>query len=529
MAQDEVLTNPTPAEPAPREPKTRFGKWLDRYFRISSSGSSIGRELVGGLVTFLAMFYILPLNSNILIGFNRGAQFLVYGDVYMSGADLYAAIFMATAISACVTTLAMGFLGRLPVGLASGLGINSMIAGYLIIQLQGMDPSGVFNFAQAMCLVLVDGILFLVISLTPLRQFVVRSIPKSLKLAISAGIGFFIAFIGLHNMGIIDFNGVAGVPGIQSIAIGNFRDPEVWLGLVGIGLVFGLSALPKDNKITRWVSRFSVIIAMVIMGIVCAICAEAGVESNIGFTGFYDSTYSYSNLGQFGNVFGLGLIRGWDVFAKPEAYAVVFSLLFIDFFDTTGTLVGVEAGAGMINEDGSLAVDDRNAMVVDAAGTVFGAVCGTTTVTSFVESTSGVAAGAHTGLASVLTGALFGLAILIFPVLSMFSTPAVTGLALVFVGVCMFTNLAKIDWNNWVFVGAGFITTLVMCVSYSISDGIAAGFLTYTVMKLCSGKWHLRAKDNEPSDLPVAIVAVLFIVLAIVLYATRIKWPGSAL
>ncbi len=525
MAQDEVLS-PTPEEPAPSGPKTKFGQWLDRYFRISASGSTIGRELIGGLVTFLAMFYILPLNSNILIGFNRDAMFWIYGDTYMSGANLYAAIFVATAVSAAITTIAMGIIGKLPVGLASGLGINSMIAGYLIIQIQGANQ-GTFNFAQAMCLVLVSGILFLIISITPLRQMIVRSIPKSLKLAISAGIGFFIAFIGLHNMGIIDFSGISGIPGVQSITIGNFRDPEVILAVVGIGLVFGLSALPKDKKVTRWVSRFAVIISMLVMGVICGICGSAGVKSNIGFSGFYDSSYSFSNLGQFGNIFGRGVTHGWDVFAKPQTYAVLFSLLFIDFFDTTGTLVGVEAGAGMIDENGNSKVSDRNAMIVDAAGTCLGAVCGTTTVTSFVESTSGVAAGARTGLASVLTGSLFGLSILIFPVLSMFSTPAVTGLALVYVGVCMFTNLAKLDWGDWVFVGSGFMTTLFMCVAYSISDGIAAGFITYTVMRLFSGKWKLRGKDGEPSDLPVTIIAVAFIVLLIVLYAARIKWPDA--
>ncbi len=528
MASDTVMTNPTPEEPAPRGPKTKFGQWLDRYFRISASGSTIGRELIGGLVTFLAMFYILPLNANIITGFNGASvSFLLYGDVYISAPNLYAAIFVATAVSAAVTTIAMGIFGKLPVGLASGLGINSMIAGYLVTTIQG--ATGVFNFAQAMCLVFVSGLIFLVISITPLRQIIVRAIPKSLKLAISAGIGFFIAFIGLHNMGIIDFSGQAGIPGLQSIAIGNFRDPEVILALVGIGLVFGLSSLPKDKKITRWISHFSVIISMVVMGVICAIFGEAGVASNIGFSGFYNSSYAYSNLGQFGNVFGRGITSGWDVFAKPETYAVLFSLLFIDFFDTTGTLVGVEAGAGMINEDGTCKVNDRGAMIVDAAGTCFGAVCGTTTVTSFVESTSGVAAGARTGLSAVFTGSLFGLAILIFPILSMFSTPAVTGLALVYVGVCMFTNLAKLDWSDWVFVGSGFATTLIMCVGYSISDGIAAGFIVYTVMRLFSGKWKLRGKDGQPSDLPIAIIAVAFIVLAIVLYATRIKWPGASI
>lgn len=513
---EEVAQNPVKEDSW--SPKTRFGRFLDRYFHISERGSSILKELLGGLVTFLAMFYILPLNGNMLSSDWTGAlqgntanfrifegvrQILIYGDNWASVDQVRAAVFAATAISAAVTTIFMGVYGKLPVGLASGLGINSLIAFNVMLSMG-------FNFAQAMAIVFVDGVLFLIISITPLRAWIVRSIPKSLKFAISAGIGFFIAFIGLQNIGAIS-------DGPTLVTLGNFKDPVVLVGLLGIVLVLVLSALPQKNKALFWINKFSVIIAIVVMGIVCACLGTAGVgiESGKSFSTFYDASYHISNIGSISKIFG-SCFMGFDVFAQPISYALVFALLFVDFFDTTGTLVGVEAGAGMIDRNGNMLVDDKPAMVVDAIGTVAGAICGTTTVTSFVESTTGVAAGARTGLASVVTGLLFALSLLIYPGLAMFSCSAATGLALVYVGICMFKSLEQLDWKDWVAVASGFITTLFMCVSYSISDGIAMGFITYSIMTLASGKF-------KKSDLPVAICSIAFVAIYVVKYAVGLK------
>ncbi len=512
----ETTATPTPTLSSgpvnePKKPKTKFGQWLDAYFSISQRGSTIGRELIGGLIIFLAMFYILPVNSNMLTGWaslSSGSNVIVvdgvlnivlWEGVYAPVAAVYAGIFAATAISAAITTLIMGFFGKLPVGLASGMGINSLI-GYTVMLAMG------YNFAQSMCIVFLDGILFLIISLTPIRAWIVRSIPKSLKIAISGGIGLFIAFIGLQDMKIVvaDSN--------TCVALGDFTSPYVIMSIVGLVLVLVLSSLPKNNKVCLWISRLSVIISMVIMGIICASMGTAGVAD---MPTFYDSSYNISNLGNFSKVFG-ACFHGFDVLAKPEAYALVFTLLFIDFFDTTGTLVGVEQGAGMVDDNGNITVNDQPAMVTDAVGTVIGSVCGTTTVTSFVESTTGVAAGARTGLAAVTTGLLFALSLAIYPALAMFSKSCVTGLALVYVGVCMFSNLAKLDWKNWVGVSSGFITVLMMIVTYSISDGIAWGFIAYTVMSLAS-------KSFKKSDIPVACVSAAFLVLYIVEYSTGVK------
>ena len=512
-----VETSPESKQPNGWSPKTGFGRWLDNYFGISSRGSSILKELVGGLVIFLAMFYILPLNAGMLstnwayipnastgnvriIGEGADAvrQILLYGDTWANAMEVYAGVFAATAISAAVTTIFMGFYGKLPVGLASGLGLNSLVALNVML---GMG----WSFAQAMCLVMVDGILFLIISITPLRGWIVRHIPKSLKFAISAGIGFFICFIGFQNMGIIADNSAT------LVGLGNFKSLPVLIGLLGIVLVLALSALPQKNKACFWITKFSVIIAIVIMAVICGSLGSSGVE---GFSPFYNENYHISQIGNFGKLFGAAFM-GFDVYTQPMAYAFTFALLFVDFFDTTGTLVGVEAGAGMVDDAGRITVDDKPAMIVDAVGTVFGSICGTTTVTSFVESTTGVAAGARTGLAAVVTGLLFALSLVIYPALSAFSSSAVTGLALVYVGICMFKNLERLEWKDWVAVGSGFLTVIVMCVSYSISDGIAWGFIAYTVMTLCAGRFK---KD----DIAVACCAAAFIAIYAVKYATGI-------
>lgn len=478
---------------SPKENK--FISFIDRFFHVSDRGGKIYHELIGGLVIFLAMFYILIVNANQLSNFQTG-EVLLFGETFINATDLWAAVFVATAISGAITTIFMGVFGKLPIGLASGMGINSMVGSLLAIK--GAEMAG-FSFSQAMCCVLIGGILFLIISLTPLRRIIVNAIPKSLKLAISAGIGFFIAFIGVQNAGII-------VPNqFTSTALGDLSSPTVYVAIIGILLVIVLSNLPTKNKITTWISRLSVIISMVIMAIVCGILGECGIE---GFSPFYQDSFHLSQIGQFGKIFG-SCFKGFDVLANPKAYAIIFTLLFLDFFDTTGTLLGVEQSAGMVDENGKTLVDDKPAMVVDAVGTCIGAVCGTSTVTSFVESTTGVAAGAKTGLAAIVTGSLFALSILIYPILSCFTSSAVTSLALVYVGICMFKNIAKLDWENKIAVAAGFVTIFMMICCYSISDGIAWGFTTYTVAKLASGKF-------EKKDIPVAVISVLFVILYIV-------------
>jgi len=494
---DETNTNNTEVS---FKPKTKFGGFLDRFFGINKFGTSIARELLGGLVTFFAMFYILNVNSGILSNWFKGYDELnrvwLYGDVYISAADAYAGIFISTALSAGLATIAMGLIGKLPIGLASGMGLNSLISVYLA------GTFG-FNYAQMMLVVFFDGLLFLIISLTPLRRLIVQAIPKNLKIAISSGIGFFIAFLGLKTPGII-------VASSDGLTLGALNNPYILLTLIGIFVAFGLSALPKKNKVTKWISSFAVFIVMIVFGIIEACMGQAGVPGGTTKGFLLESSGSFES---FGKIFG-ACFHGFDVFTKPAAYALIVSLLFVDFFDTTGTFVAVEIGAGMIDKEGKEVVDTKRALVVDAASTVVGAVTGTTTVTSFVESTAGVSAGARTGLAAFTTGVLFMLSIFIYPILGIFSG-RVPNVALVYVGACMFMNLKDFDWKEWTSIVSGFVTIAFMVFTASISDGIAFGFISYALLLAFSGKWQKK-------DLTITILAVAFAGLYLMQFITGI-------
>jgi len=487
-------------------PKTKFGAFLNRYFKISERGSSIIKEIIGGLVTFFAMFYALPVNAGML-SINSDPQLTQV---------IYAGVFAATALASGIATIIMGLYANFPIGLSAGMGVNAMIA-YTVMGTLG------FSFEEAMCLVFVDGIIFFLISVPPIRKVITQAIPKSLKMAIGAGIGFFICFIGLKNSGIVASNSST------IVGFGNLNSAPVIAAIAGIILVLVLASLPQDNKIMFWISKFSVFIALLVMGIICATCGQLGVYDMPSFVA--KEGFTLNSLWEgLSKVFG-SCFRGFGVFAKPESYAILFSLLFVSFFDSTGTLVGVEAGAGFLDDNGDTKVSDRRCMITDASGTVIGSVLGTTTLTSFVESTSGVAAGARTGLSALVTGSLFLLSLLIYPVFGMFSSTPVTGvlpvtsIALVYVGASMFRQLKSIDWDDFVSSASAFITVIMMVLTYSISDGIACGFIAYTIMSVASLK---IAKKN----IPVYALTLVLIALYIVEFTTYKKTtvsPDSAL
>jgi adenine/guanine/hypoxanthine permease len=462
--------------------------FLERFFHIKERGSSISKEILGGITTFLALFYILPVNSGILSGikFADGINQTEFG-----------AIFLATALASGLTTLLMGIFANFPIALSSSMGINAFLA-FTVCQQAG------FSYGEAMALTIVTGILFFVISVTPLREKIINAIPKNLKIAIASGIGFFICFIGLKNSGIIVNNSSTFV------ALGDFRKLPVIMALVGMILVLFLGHL-KNKKI----SQFAVIISLFIMGIICATIGQisyaiGGEEllTKIDMPMFYNSDFSYSALGSFKDVFGLAFKEGFQVFTKPEGYAILFALLFVNFFDTTGTIVAVGSEANMMDENGNV-IGAKRALMVDSFGTSLGGVFGTTGISSFVESTAGISAGARTGFSSVIVAALFFLSIGIYPVLAMFGfTPSglapVTSLALFYVGTLMFQGLKNLDWSDTISTASGFITIIFMLLAYSISDGIAFGFVSYTVMSLASG----NGKKVSPL---MYIISLLFI------------------
>lgn len=442
-------------------------EFIKKYFRIEERGSTIGKELLGGLTTFLTMAYILFANPDLMTGF--GAPALATLDK--------SAVFLATALAAGLATIAMGLFARLPIALAPGMGLNAFFSFTIVLGLG-------YTWEQALGAVLVSGVLYLVVTLTGLRQKVVTAIPQSLKYAIGAGIGFFIAFIGLKNAGIIVDDAATFVK------LGNLTAPTTVLALFGIILTMVLLALKVKASV------FFGLVGTAILGV---ILGEAfGIAGMPVFTSFFGSVPSLAPT--FGQAFdGIG-----QLLITPVGWFAIFAFLFVDFFDTSGTLMAVTGQMENVSDE-----EMQKANMVDASATVVGAVLGTSTVTSYIESLSGVGAGARTGLASAFTGVLFLLSIFLSPLLSLI-TPSVTAAAMVIVGTMMAASIGKIEWDKWEISIASFMTIIIMILSYSISDGIGFGFLTYVIVML-AGK-----KGKEVSPLLYGATA-LFVAYIIVL------------
>ncbi|MEF9967322.1 MAG: NCS2 family permease [Longicatena sp.] len=409
---------------------------LEKLFKLKAKQTSVKTEVIAGLTTFLAMAYILGVNPVIL------------GD---AGMDI-PSVFMATAISAGFASILMGLIANYPVALAAGMGVNALFA-YTICGQMG------FSWQAALAGVFVSGIIFVVISVTGIRKVIINAIPKQLKMAIGAGIGFFIAFVGLKNAGII-----AGSDA-TFVTLGNLGEPTILLAVFGILLTIYLVI----KKVPA-----AVFVGMVITAVIGMICGMA---------------------------FGM---KG-----MPTMPANIFEMQFDmktvgSFMDGFGTLVAVASRIGLVNEKGELENVER-ALLADAVGTVAGAALGTSTVTSFVESTSGVEVGGKTGLTACTTGVLFFISILFAPLVLSAVTNAVTAPALVVVGILMAQQLKEIDWDDMVFATAGFVTVVAMILTYSISNGIAFGFIAYTVAMIAAGK-------TKEIHVTVWILMVIFVI-----------------
>ncbi len=434
-------------------------EWIKTYFKLEERGTSISTELVAGLTTFLAMAYILPVNSFMLAG----------AGIPLGG------VFFATAIAAAIATLVMGFYANLPIALAPGMGLNAFFTFTLV-------GTMLLSWEAALAAVLVSGILFFLISISGLRKIIINSIPAGLKYAVGAGIGFFIAFIGLVNAGIIvdSFGTLVG--------LGDLSHPAVLLAIFGIILVFVLHSMGN---------RFALIISIAGTAIVGLILGVLGVELMPAFAN--DGTFALSGMfSDVGKTIGQGFTGFGELFSHPEVFTIIFTLLFVDFFDTAGTLMAVGNQAGLIDENGEL-VDASKALIADSIGTMTGAIIGTSNVTSYIESATGIEQGGRTGLSSVTVAVLFIVSIFAYPILSIINgvfDPAlgqffspVTSMALVLVGTLMVGQLKEIDWNDKGIVIPAFLTILFMILTYSIATGIAMGFIFYPIVKIAEGKW----------------------------------------
>ena len=453
---------------------------LEKFFKLSENGTDVRTEIVAGITTFMTMAYILAVNPNVLSA---------------TGMD-HGAVFTATALASLIGTLLMALLANYPFALAPGMGLNAYFAYTVVL---GMG----YTWQVALTAVFVEGIVFIVLSLTNVREQIFNAIPMNLKSAVSVGIGLFIAFIGLQNAHIV----IGGATLVELFSLDGYNSST------------GLEATTSDVGITVLLA----IIGVVITGILVIKNVKGNILWGIlitwllgiicQFTGLYvpnPDVSCYSLLPDFSN--GLSIPSLAPIFGKLQFdgiftldfAVVVFAFLFVDMFDTIGTLIGVSSKANMLDEEGKLP-QIKGALLADAIATTAGAVLGTSTTTTFVESASGVTEGGRTGLTAVTTAILFGLSLFLSPIFLAIPSFA-TAPALIIVGFYMLTIVVNIDFNDIAEAIPCYICILAMPFFYSISEGISMGVISYVALNLITGK----VKDKKISGL-MYVLAVLFI------------------
>ncbi|WP_010651665.1 NCS2 family permease [Oceanobacillus massiliensis] len=431
---------------------------MKKYFQFEELGTNYKTEFMAGLTTFLAMAYILFVNPSVLgeTGMDQGA------------------VFAATAIAAAVGSLFMGFIAKYPVVLAPGMGLNAFFA-YTVVLTFGIP------WETALAGVLASGIIFIVLTLTGLREKVINAIPSSLKLAVGAGIGLFIAFIGLQNSGI-----VISDPSTM-LALGDITSPTVLLAVFGV--VVSVILLTLGIKAGIFYGMIITAVTGMVFGL---IGVPTGVDGIV------------SGVPSLAPTFGQAFLHFGDIFTL-EMLVVILTFLFVDFFDTAGTLVAVASQAGLM-KDNKLPRAGK-ALFADSAATVVGAAVGTSTTTSYVESTAGVGVGGRTGFTAVVAAGFFLLSLFFSPLLSII-TNEVTAPALIIVGVMMATALKSIEWDEFEIAVPAFLTVLMMPLTYSIATGIAIGFIFYPITMIVKG----RAKEIHPIMYGLFVVFILYFI-----------------
>ncbi|MGN0994549.1 MAG: NCS2 family permease [Butyricicoccus sp.] len=440
---------------------------MEKFFKVREKGSTVRTEVIGGLTTFFAMAYIIFVNPSYLSA---------------TGMDFHA-VMMATTIASAIGCFLTAFLANVPFAQAPGMGLNAFFT-YTVCFTMG------YTWQQGLAIVFISGFLFLILTLSPLRSKLIGAIPACLKSAISAGIGLFICLIGMFNVGLITAFG-DGSAGAYT-AMGNLASKPVQLALIGLLITAVLLAYNVKGAI--------------FLGII--ITTIIGAIPYFGLTVYTADSFSFSVLGQTFmamdfNLMNLGFL---------SLATAVISFFLVDCFDTIGTLIGTATNAGLTDKEGNLPGGDR-ALIADAVATCAGACLGTSTVTTFVESSTGITAGARTGLASLVTGVLFLAATFLAPIAGMIPSAATTP-ALIIVGVFMLKSAASntIHWDDFEEALPCFLAIAMMPFAYSISDGIGFGFISYALIKLCRGK----GKEVQPLVYLVSVLFILKYVLAIV-------------
>ncbi|NEW78482.1 MAG: NCS2 family permease [Gelidibacter sp.] len=426
---------------------------LDKFFKITENKSTLRTEIIAGITTFMTMVYILAVNPSILSA---------------AGMDKDA-VFTATALSAIIATLVMALVAKLPFALAPGMGLNAFFAFTVVL---GMGYSWEF----ALTAVFLEGIIFIILTAFNIRELIVNSIPLNLKHAVSVGIGLFIAFIGLKGTGLIVDNPAT------LVGLGDMKNPAVLVGLAGVIIIGVLFAKKVKGAILIG------ILTSTIIGIFVGITV---IPENFSLVSLPPSIEPIFFKFDFSQVFTLDML------------IVLFTFLFVDMFDTVGTLVGVSSKADMLDKDGNVP-RVKQALFADAIGTTVGAILGTSTVTTYVESAAGVAEGGKTGMTALTVAGMFVLALFFAPIF-MIIPAAATAPALIIVGLFMISPIMKIDLDDFTEAIPAFFTIIMMPLTYSIAEGIVFGMLSFVILKLLTGRY----KEIKPI---MYIIAILFLI-----------------
>ncbi len=411
---------------------------MENFFKLKEHNTTIKTEVLAGITTFMTMAYILAVNPGILSATGMDAN----------------AVFLATAISAGVATLVMALVANLPFALAPGMGLNALFAFTIVL---GMG----YTWQMALAAVFIEGIIFIILTFLNVREAIINCIPLGVKKAVSVGIGLFIAFIGLYNggSGIVQLGDAYSVP----LRLGKFSANSPAL-LIVIGLIV-----------------ISVLLVLKVKGaLLIGILVSTAIAIPMGITQLPKDWALNFNLSEIAFKFDFSRLFSLDMLI------ILFTFLFVDMFDTVGTLIGVSTKAGMLTKDGKVP-NAKQALLADAIGTTVGACLGTSTVTTYVESASGVSEGGRTGLTALTTSLLFFLAIFLSPIFLMIPSAA-TAPALIIVGVFMMSPVKDINWDDYLEAIPAFFTIIMMPLTYSIAEGIAFGMTSYVILHLFTGK-----------------------------------------
>lgn len=518
VAEAEVVE--AAVQPAPQKPG--FLQRVDQFFGVTARNSNFRTEIVGGLTTFFAMCYILFVNPNQMSG---GTSGVIWNSVYV-----------ATALSALIGTLFYAVWVKMPFAQAPGMGLNSFFfVSFMLVGFGTAKPFTTEAYQAGLSVILLSGILFMIISITGIRKKIAEAMPASLKKAIPAGIGLFIALIGFKNAGFVQpnqytfvqlFNMAVGQdvsvmisPDDGSPAFYSFANVTWYSITAPLTMFFGLMMIAFLSKTKA--KKFSVILGIIF---------GAGLYYlfNIGNAGAYSAFESilnpadtFVNFGQIGIGGAFLGFKYWTADVALNGIMLVITFCLVDMFDTLGTLQGTAAEAGMLDENGNPQKLEQ-CLMADSTATLVGGVLGVSTVTTFVESATGVSAGARTGLSSLVVAFLFFIALFLSPLAAIIPSAAVAP-ALVYVGVLMLKNIKDVDFGDMVSAVPAFLTVIMMPLSYSISNGIAVGLISYSILKLAtvmiSGKEgivsYFRAGkgnwgDFFSKDIIVLIIAILF-------------------